>query len=118
MQAGDLDPRVLGPITATSAPASARPRQCRARRAIDDFRETGLLDTLDPRTRKRMPNRSIELRDQRKISERISAGRAPDRRLLYESAANKKAPANAGAFESLRREEISTSQQPDRPSDS
>ncbi len=26
-----------------------------------DFRETGFLDTLDPRTRKRMPNPSIEL---------------------------------------------------------
>jgi len=26
-----------------------------------DFRETGFLDTLDPRTRKRMPNSSIEL---------------------------------------------------------
>ena len=45
-----------------------------------DFRETGFMDTLDPRTRKRMPNPSIELafpirfdpeaaliRDQRKI---------------------------------------------------
>ena len=31
-----------------------------------DFRETGFIDTLDPRTRKRMPNPSIEL-----------AGRAP-----------------------------------------
>ena len=27
----------------------------------DDFRETGFLDTLDPRTRKRIPNPSIEL---------------------------------------------------------
>ncbi len=26
-----------------------------------DFRETGFIDTLDPRTRKRMPNPSIEL---------------------------------------------------------
>jgi hypothetical protein len=26
-----------------------------------DFRETGFIDTLDPRTRKRMPNSSIEL---------------------------------------------------------
>jgi hypothetical protein len=26
-----------------------------------DFRETGFLDTLDPRTRKRMPNPSVEL---------------------------------------------------------
>jgi hypothetical protein len=26
-----------------------------------DFRETGFMDTLDPRTRKRMPNQSIEL---------------------------------------------------------
>ena len=26
-----------------------------------DFRETGFMDTLDPRTRKRMPNPSIEL---------------------------------------------------------
>jgi hypothetical protein len=29
--------------------------------AAGDFRETGFLDTLDPRTRKRMPNPSIEL---------------------------------------------------------
>jgi hypothetical protein len=29
--------------------------------ASGDFRETGFLDTLDPRTRKRMPNPSIEL---------------------------------------------------------
>ena len=27
----------------------------------DAFRETGFLDTLDPRTRKRMPNPAIEL---------------------------------------------------------
>jgi len=26
-----------------------------------EFRETGFIDTLDPRTRKRMPNPSIEL---------------------------------------------------------
>ena len=26
-----------------------------------DFRETGFIDTLDPRTRKRMPNPSVEL---------------------------------------------------------
>ncbi len=26
-----------------------------------DFRETGFIDALDPRTRKRMPNSSIEL---------------------------------------------------------
>jgi hypothetical protein len=28
---------------------------------VGDFRETGFIDTLDPRTRKRMPNPSIEL---------------------------------------------------------
>ena len=28
---------------------------------VGDFRETGFMDTLDPRTRKRMPNPSIEL---------------------------------------------------------